>query len=296
MGAAYAESGDDNARNEIANNAITYPELNTTVAYQASNANLYTTPLEVGNDTGSGATSTVGGFVWRIAVRSFPTNTATTGGTAQYEEAAFRTVLTYRISGMGILESTSGQYIQGGDQVWIRGGDGVGTSSVPGFPLNWKDEDFSVLQGNTTTGVAPSRAGIRLLHMVTAPATNMYGGSVWKWVTWETNVVTYFDMFIGRTTGAAASTTLPTGITVAAPGTGTKTYADEAWQYGPRFWANQRGFWTPAKVLYPLVPGKNRWIDITGQTNGYGGPVNFSPVVDNRITTYPVTTNMQPAP
>ncbi|WP_461248258.1 hypothetical protein [Treponema sp. R6D11] len=170
---------------------------------------------------------------------------------------AFRTVLTYQVA--GIAAGTQGRIMDTGDQLWIRGGDAVGSSSIPGFPLNWQD-DYTKLYNEK------KRAGIRLLRMESS-TTDMSTTSVWRYVTWEINVRTWFDCVLARAVAA------DTGETANATDTGQN--ANFAWQYGPRQWAYQRAGWTSFKDLYTLYPGKHRWVRMNNSTFDTGA-VNFS--------------------
>jgi len=204
-----------------------------------------TTSLTVG-------TNVEQGYVWRISVRS-RNGTGGSKNSELFEEIAFRTVLTYQISG---YNNQWGQDFQNGDQLWIRGGDYIGSSSVPGFPINWQD-DYDQLR---TEG---KRAGIRLLRLTNTP-TGLSNGSVWRWITWEVNVRTWYEVVLAR--GEATGITNPT----------TQQKENFAWQYGPRQWAYQRGGWTPVKDYYTLFPGKHRWVTIVNGGNYAQGSVNFS--------------------
>ncbi|MDR0503440.1 MAG: hypothetical protein LBH16_08990 [Treponema sp.] len=294
------------------------------------------------------------GYIWRVSARSRNGSSGTTNSD-QYEEMAFRTVLTYQLDGMPSLNGTYGQNPKSGDQLWIRGGDAISSSSVPGFPLTW-DDDFARLSAETR------RAGVRLMEwkspapatttftQTAAPAanTNQYTAptgttigasdsvltarvgttnyflrvisntnrtfrlyntdnedafaatavngiglgsnisvtiystpmcttSEWKYVTWEINVRTWFDVVLGR------------GVNMT-----TAQDAANAWQYGPRQTAYQRGGWSAAKDNYTLYPGKHRWVRITnGQYQN--GTVNFSYLFNPRDNPASVTLN-QPSP
>jgi hypothetical protein len=199
-------------------------------------------------------------------------------GTSTYsdpsEEIAYRTVLTYQINNMGNT-GTYGVRVNDGEQVWIRGGDAIGSSSVPGYPLTWAD-DWDSLKGK--------RAGIRLMTKSTDTAGNNLYNSTWKWVSWEINVPAYFDMIKGINAGNDATVT---------------------WQYGPTQWAYQRDGWTSYKDQYPMFPGKHRWLYVNAGTSfGPKGSVNFSATWSHRRTTYtnadgwtaPNTANPTPAP
>jgi len=166
------------------------------------------------------------------------------------EEMAFKTVITYQITNM----NTNQEIVETGirpannDQLWIRGGDGIGLSSVPGFPINWED-DFDVLK------TEKKRAGIRLFTNDTT-TTNIYTSSRWRFITWEINVDTYFDIILGRDTTSTAA---------------------EALQYGPRQFAYQRAGWTSFKNQYRALPGKHRWLVSNNPTGTpTKGTTNFS--------------------
>jgi len=218
------------------------------------------TLIPIGNTTGS---SNEHGYVWRISARS-RNGTGGSINSAAFEEIAYRTVLTYELYRI-IPQAGVGQNLSSGDQLWIRGGDAIGSSSVPGFPLNWGD-DYGRL--NTER----RRAGARLMRMVSSSSaattatvgTNTVAGfnhaSEWRWITWEINVRTWHDVVLGR------------NDTITNPQT-----ANDAWQYGPRQWAYQTGGWTALKDDYTLYPGRHRWIRIT-QDGSYspGGNVKFS--------------------
>ena len=207
------------------------------------------------------------GFVYRIAVRSRSGTGETTVDSTQYEEIAYRTVLTYNI--INITPGTLGTGPQSGEQIWIRGGDSRGGSDVPGFPIRWQD-NYNIL--NTEK----RRAGIRLLELVSATGTTFYGnsGSVWRWVTWEINVRTYYDIFRG-------SNTAQSNI--------------DAWQYGPRQDSVNRGGWVTQKDAYTLYPGRHRVVTMNGGGNYTpGGSVNFSNEMIPRPT--PATSMTYPTP
>jgi hypothetical protein len=286
-------NGTGNSINTNLNAAITYPSITanyvSTTATGGDGETSNGDPITIG---GTGLTiAAIQGYTWRVAVRSIGNGTYS----SQEEEVAFRTVLTIRIAGMGIGTAGTGQQIGrngtsnttndntnvGGDQLWIRGGDAVGSSSIPGYPLTYSD-NFTALQDDQ------KRAGIRLMQMTTAGTGNMHTGSVWKWVSWEINVVTYFDTLIGRHTSAAA-------ITSGGTPAGSSTWADyaaEAWQYGPRFFAGIKGGWGPDKESYPLVPGKHRFVHISSGSYVMGGNVNFAPITSWRTNGAGLTPSM----
>jgi hypothetical protein len=243
----YWKNTNDNADNLTNLNGVAQQ----TVAETGTGGTNYNSFTESSTTHITVGTTNEEGYVWRISVRS--RNGATGGNnSALYEEIAFRTVLTYEVAGMNTGGTPAlGQQIGSGDQLWIRGGDAIGSSSISGFPLNWQD-DYGKL--NTEK----RRAGIRLMKLINTPATNLYTAANWRYITWETNVQTFHDVVLGR--GAVA---------------GTAQDENDAWQYGPRQWAYQRGGWTALKDQYTLIPGKHRWCRITTQ-NYDGGSVNFS--------------------
>jgi hypothetical protein len=205
------------------------------------------------------------GYVWRITARGRNSDTGNTYSDMS-DEVAFRTVLTVQLAGVDSSQNI-GAGPASGDQLWIRGGDALSSSSVPGFPLTWGD-DFDVLRAEG------KRAGIRLLRMASV-TTNFSATSQWKWVTWEINVETYFDVVLGRDVDNPPD-------------------AAKAWQYGPRTWAYQRGGWTILKDRYTLFPGKHRWVKVYGTSFAPGGYVNWSHTFQNRPD---LTTSLtQPAP
>jgi hypothetical protein len=197
------------------------------------------------------------GYQWRANARAFVGTTSSPN--VNSEEMAFRTVITYRSNNMN---ATGGQNLSIGDHIWIRGGDAIGSSSVPGFPLTWDIQEFENCQTNR------SRAGIRLMSL-TNPSGNYNNTSTWKWVTWEINVTTYIDMILGR--GAVP--------------------IDEALQYGPRQWAYQRAGWTSYKEQYRVFPGKHRWLEVVNAAVDGKGQVNFTDMFVPRGT---YTVNYQP--
>jgi hypothetical protein len=190
------------------------------------------------------------GYIWRISTRSRNSPTGLVNSDI-FEEIAFRTVLTYEVEGIKFLNTNFGlRILEDGDQLWIRGGDAVGSSSVSGFPINWQD-DYGRLNSEN------KRAGIRLLQLKVSDAANFNTHSVWRYITWEINVRTWHDVVLGR-------------------GNNTPQNPDEAWQYGPQRWAYQTGGWTPFKNDYTLFPGKHRWMRMTGFMYDPGSNVIFT--------------------
>jgi hypothetical protein len=207
------------------------------------------------------------GYIWRILARAFNTTVGTASGSESSHEAAYRTVFTYQIQNMA-YPGAGEQRLQVGDQIWLRGGDAIGSSSVPGYPLTWND-DWNDLQTNG------KRAGIRLMTLDgTATVANSGGGNeptntqyittaTWRWVSWELNVNTVFDIILGRRVAEDANLA---GETI-----------DIIRQYGPRQWALQRSGWTSYKDRYYLVPGNHRRVVTNNPANQDGkGATNFS--------------------
>jgi hypothetical protein len=241
---------------------LTQPALQET-GTGGTNYTDFTTHITVG-------TNSENGYVWRVSVRS---RNSTTGNTNSdlFEEIAFRTVLTYQLD--GLTGNTVGQNLSQGDQLWVRGGDAISSSSVPGFPLTWSDDYNAVRNENR-------RAGVRLLRRVSA-TTNVNTTSVWRWITWEINVRTWHDVVLGRGTGA---NTVAQGV-------------NDAWQFGPVQWAYPRGGWVALKDDYTLYPGKHRWMRISNDGSyAPGGTVNYSLEMNRRIDPGANTITMPPAP
>jgi hypothetical protein len=169
------------------------------------------------------------------------------------EEMAYRTVITYNTGGMTAAANAGEQVLGNGDQVWIRGGDAISSSSIPGFPFTWED-NWTALSGK--------RAGIRLMTK-TGGNNATLNNTTWKFVTWDMNATAYVDIIMGHDT--ASSTNL-------------------AWQYGPKQWAYQRAGWTSFKEQYPIYAGKHRWLDasVLDGDAGNKGAVNFSGTFSSR--------------
>ena len=155
---------------------------------------------------------------------------------------AFKTVVTYVAS--GIAAGDTGVTFESGDQLWIRGGDAIGSSSIPGYPLTWEDTW-------SASGLQNKRAGIKLF---TRTSTGTLANSTYKWITWEITVDTYFDIILGRDNDSSAN---------------------QAWQYGPRGWAYQRAGWTSYKLESRILPGQHRWL-VSNNPDPSKGTLNFS--------------------
>jgi len=203
------------------------------------------TPLTIGDSSGTNAYQ---GLQWYVRAKA----TKNSVWSVNSEEMAFKTVITYVVgNGTAMQEQDTGIRPANNDQLWIRGGDGIGSSSVPGFPINWED-DFGQLK------TEKKRAGIRLFtNTAVANNSNIYTNSTWKFITWEINVDTYFDIILGRDTTSTAA---------------------EALQYGPRQFAYQRAGWTSFKNQFRALPGKHRWLvsNNPNVNNVTKGVTNFS--------------------
>jgi len=220
----------------------------------------YGNPVTIGNNPTNLAD--IQGYKWRVRARA----NATVNGTATYsddsEEIAYRTVITYQLrNGNNAITAGTGEQILGdGDQIWIRGGDAIGSSSIPGFPFTWVD-DWDNLSGK--------RAGIRLMTKTSGDSLN---NSIWKYVTWDLSATAYIDFIMGHDTSASNTTN-----------------QNVIWQYGPINWAYQRAGWTSFKDYYPIFPGEHRWCDAgnnhtPGGSSDSKGAINFSGTFSARPT------------
>jgi len=100
----------------------------------------------------------VQGFQWWV--RAQATTTAANNNTSAItEEMAYRTVISFTIrnSNNRVNLGTGRSNFEDGDQAWIRGGDSIGSSSIPGFPFTWEDNWDTLKE---------KRAGIRLMTLV----------------------------------------------------------------------------------------------------------------------------------
>jgi len=200
------------------------------------------------------------GLQWRIIARAFVTGT-NAASSYETQEMAYRTVLTYVVRRENAAMDTqygSESILADGDQVWIRGGDAVDSSSIPGFPLTWAD---------TWSELANKRAGIRLMTKVQGDSLNH---SAWRWVSWEINATAYVDFIRGRDDATTIA-----GTTWAA------SSAAVAWQYGPKQIAYQRAGWTSFKTSYPVYAGQHRICD-AGWDHMGKGRINFSATLNPR--------------
>jgi hypothetical protein len=246
----------DNANNKSNWNVTNGPTGDGGAAARPGNATAtnYTNNSQITLGQSGGATPSVTdvqGYTWWVLAR------AGVGGVYSYEteEIAYRTVVTYQLrnANAAITAGASESILANGDQIWIRGGDAIGSSSIPGFPFTWEDNWDNIES-------ARKRAGIRLMTKTSDGSLNF---SLWKFVTWELNANAYVDFIRGHDDTAAGTGALQT------------TLANKLWQYGPVQWAYQRAGWTSYKDKYPLVPGKHRWCD-TGYEHQNKGSINFS--------------------
>jgi hypothetical protein len=214
-----------------------------------TNRNEYTAPFTIGT------ANDYQGLQWYVRARARNSSTGSVWSSQDSEEMAYKTVITYVIpETMNAQDNGIGP--GNGDQIWIRGGDAVGLSSVPGFPINWDVAEFE------SARLEKRRAGIRLFTKTNNG--NLNSDAIWKFVTWEINVDTYLDLILGRDR---------TSDTNFAP----VSTANEAWQYGPRQFAYQRAGWTSYKEQFRALPGKHRWLVSNNPTgNNTKGYLNFS--------------------
>jgi len=304
-----------------------------------TNRQTYANPISIGS-------ANYQGLQWYVRAKA--NISGTSNWSVDSEEMAFKTVVTYQIDSMTYVDNglapngnTTANDGFTGDQIWIRGGDAITLSSVPGFPLTWDITEFD------KCGTDKKRAGIRLMSLVpnsinatrgtnnryttrnaantanenhglgntnanvkvivngiyynatirgtntldiyvesgsgstldlgafinitTVSTSNMRTSSTWKFVTWEINVDTYFDIILGRDTASSAN---------------------EAWQYGPRQFTYQRAGWTSYKEQCRILPGKHRWL-VSNNPSGSNtkGTLNFSGTWSSRSAYTATITN-----
>lgn len=242
-------------------NAPAKPGLPSDPQTVTANRQTYNSEVQIGATVGGNAVSisNVQGLQWRTRAKATVNNNWSDAS----EEMAYRSVLTYEVRAMrndspgrNFFGSATNANIDqnNGLQVWLRGGNAIGSSTIPGYPLTWEDD------WNSLTG---KRAGIRLMSLVSVGSD--LNTSTWRWITWEINVPAFFDFFLGRdteTTSGAVAT-----------------------QYGPKQYAAQRAGWTSFKDQYRMNPGKHRWLIVNNDTNYDGkGIVNFNNTFDARPT------------
>jgi len=221
-----------------------------------------TNPFDIGTD------SNYDGLQCYIRARSYKDGTYSENS----DEMAYRTVVTYYF-GAAMADATSppGYRPMDGSQLWIRGGDAISSSTVPGFPLSWED-DWDALNRDK------KRAGIRLFTKTTT-GSNYASGATWRWITWDINTDAYFDIILGWDSCTINGTTYPSS-----------NYA-EVLQYGPRTYSYQRGGWTPYKYETRVLPGKHRYLSTTSHNTGTvsKGTLNFAraPLTRPDITASP---------
>jgi len=202
----------------------------TGTGYFGSNNTASVPALSIGSAASNGD-GQYSGFKYRIravGVASDGTMRGTNDANAEAEEIAYRTVIVFTASN---ITATNGQNLGPGDQLWIRGGNTLTATTIPGFPLT-PDDDWSVLsaQGNN------SRAGIRLM---TKLGTGTLNNSVWQWVTWNVNSKVYFDLYLGHDNASSAAT---------------------VFKYGPKQYAVHIGNWTNMREYSAAFPGERRML------------------------------------
>jgi hypothetical protein len=111
------------------------------------------------NASGTVDIDNVQGYQWWARARAGVGTTYST----ETEEVANRTVITYQLRNATAAITGTGNrsILTSGDQIWIRGGNAISSSSIPGFPLTW-DDDWDNL--------TRKRAGVRLMTMVLSGA------------------------------------------------------------------------------------------------------------------------------
>jgi hypothetical protein len=194
------------------------------------------------------------------------------------DEMAYRTAITFRLENLVVTGTTAHAFMQQGDQIWVRGGDSISSSSIPGFPLTWED-DWDSLKG-TPTALNPTpgrRAGIRLMTMTAngtasmGTATGANNNSTWQFLTWEINATAYVDIILGH----------DRQDTVQEFNFYRSADVDEVWQYGPRYWTLLRGGWAAQKALYPVYAGEIRYLNTNANLSSWGN-MNFSAAFNQR--------------
>jgi len=241
--------------------------------------------------TGNGiqiGSATFEGYKWWVRAQAMANNIISD----ESHEMAYRTAITYRLMGAATNDTTSTdmvnpasggsdlttgqQRIFEGDQIWIRGGDSIGSSSIPGFPFTWKD-DFDDLRASA------KRAGIRLMTKVnnsthqTGGNQNQLWNSQWQFLTWDINATAYVDFILGRDRDYLNNANDADNRQFYESGS-----INEVWQYGPRYWALQRAGWTGLKTQYPVFPGEHRWVNTGTNLPSTANPINYSNAFNSR--------------
>jgi len=147
----------------------------------------------------------VQGYQWWARARATKTGSTDSSDT---DEVANRTVITYQLrNGTAAITGTGNRsQLTEGDQIWIRGGNAISSSSIPGFPFTW-DDDWDSLQRK--------RAGVRLMTMVISGAgastnfiaskattgtdgtNNVYTGTQASWTALTSG--TYYTIIVNNT-------------------------------------------------------------------------------------------------
>ena len=194
-------------------------------------------------------------------------------------EVANRTVFVFTGTNVGAV---GGQTFSTGDQLWIRGGNTINSTSIPGFPLTPAD-NWVLL------GAEKDRAGIKLMSKTSGSSGSTLTNSVWQWVTWEINSTTYFDLLLGRM-----------NLLIGVPESNGSINLNEVYQYGPRYFAAHTGNWTTMRELYRAYPGERRWLnnanpDLVGSGASQAGPYTFNASTGNRSLSLTATITQPPA-
>jgi len=177
----------------------------------------------------------------------------TNNSTNEAEEIAYRTVIVFKAHAM--VAADGGQVFGSGDQLWIRGGNTLSSTNIPGFPLTPEDVWSEI--------AAPGkRAGIRLMSKL---GTETLNNSVWQWVTWHVNSKVYYDLYLGHDLTSSA---------------------DTVFKYGPKYYAKHVGNWSSVREFYVAFPGQRRLLQsnapsyTTGSSRQYA--YNFNGTVSER--------------
>ena len=233
---------------------------------------------------------------YRYRIRA--TGMTGTGGTAVYgaapyaEEIAYRTVVIF--TGSDVL-ARNGQTFTSGDALWIRGGNTMTSTTIPGFPLT-PDDNWEALRGTLTDcgecggctatptptactnrkWVGGSRAGIRLMSRIAG--TNLVD-SEWQWVTWDMVAPAFFQLYLGNDNSSSP---------------------DQAYQYGPLNYAVNIGNWTNLREYYRVFPGQRRMLgnNTPNYTIDAGGFTQHNYTFNASFSTRPnhAATITQPSP
>ena len=174
---------------------------------------------------------------YKLRIRAAGYKAGTTANIIETEEMVYRSVLTF--VGSGYSKGTGGATgvsadngknfdLAKGDQLWVRGGDTMSGTTIPGYPLTPSD-DFNRL--------GKERAGIRLMSIISGSTLNQ---AAWQWVTWDINAPAYINLYLGQDETSSA---------------------EMVYQYGPKYFSTQKGNWTFAKPFYCMFQGEHRLLN-----------------------------------